>query len=41
MGERLFAVIFEVREDTEGEYFHLVNLWKATQEEQKLYEEHS
>lgn len=41
VGERLFAVIFEVREDREGEYFHLVNLWKATQEEQKLYEEHS
>jgi hypothetical protein len=29
---------FEVREDREGEYYHLVSLWKATQEEQQLYE---
>jgi uncharacterized DUF497 family protein len=39
--ERLFAVIFEVREDQEGEYYQLVTLWKATQQEHKLYEEHS
>jgi uncharacterized DUF497 family protein len=36
--ERLYSVIFEVREDWEGEYYHLVTLWKATQEEQQLYE---
>jgi uncharacterized DUF497 family protein len=36
---RLYAVIYEVREDDEGEYFHLVTLWKATPEERKLYEE--
>jgi uncharacterized DUF497 family protein len=41
VGERLYTVIFEVREDGEGEYCHLVPLWKATQEEQQLYEEHS
>jgi len=41
VGERLYAIIFEVREDREGEYYHLVTLWKATQQEQKLYEEHS
>jgi len=29
------------REDEEGEYFHLVILWRATREEQKLYEEAS
>jgi uncharacterized DUF497 family protein len=40
-GERLYAVIFEVREDEEGEYYHLVTLWKATKQEQELYEEHS
>jgi uncharacterized DUF497 family protein len=40
-GERLYTVIFEVREDREGEYYHLVTLWKATTEEQKLYEEYS
>jgi len=41
VGERLYSVIFEVREDEEGEYFHLVTLWKATREEQQLYEENS
>ncbi len=41
VGERLYAVIFEVREDEEGEYYHLVTLWKATKEEEELYEEHS
>ena len=40
-GECLYAVIFEVREDGEGEYYHLVTLWKATTQEQQLYEEHS
>ena len=39
--ERLYALIFEVRDDEEGEYFHLVTLWGATREEQKLYEEAS
>jgi hypothetical protein len=34
-------VIFEIREDTEGEFYHLVTLWKATREEQILYEEHA
>lgn len=37
----LYAVIFEVREDKEGEYFHLVILWKATKQEQQLYDEYS
>ena len=41
MGDQLYAVIFEVREDEEGEYYHLVTLWKGTQEEQQLYEERS
>ncbi|HXW92860.1 MAG TPA: hypothetical protein VEK33_20090 [Terriglobales bacterium] len=41
MGNQLYAVIFEVREDNEGEYYHLVTLWKATKQEQRLYEEHS
>ena len=30
---------FEVREDNEGEYYHLVTLWRSTKEEQTLYEE--
>lgn len=41
VGDRLYTVIFEVREDSEGEYCHLVTLWKATKQEQNLYEEHS
>jgi hypothetical protein len=41
MGQRLYTLIFEVREDDEGEFYNLVPLWKATREERKLYEEHS
>jgi uncharacterized DUF497 family protein len=39
--EQLYAVIFEVREDEEGEYYHLVTLWKATKQEKQLYAVHS
>ncbi len=35
---KLYSVIFEVREDAEGEFYHLITLWKATKEEIKLYE---
>jgi uncharacterized protein len=41
VGARLYSLIFEVRRDSEGEYFHLVTLWKSTGEERKLYEDHS
>jgi len=41
VGEQLYTVIFEVREDEEGEDYHLVTLWKATKQEQQLYGEHS
>jgi uncharacterized DUF497 family protein len=41
VSERLYTVIFEVREDEEGEFYHLVTLWKATREERALYEENS
>ena len=41
VGERLYTVIFEVREDENGEIHHLVTLWRATREEQRLYEENS
>ena len=40
-GGRLYSVIFEVREDAKGEYWRLVTLWKATRQEQRLYEENS
>ncbi len=39
VGGRLYSVILELREDKMGEYYHLVTLWKATSEEQMLYEE--
>ncbi len=39
--DNLFTVIFEWREDAEGEYYHLVTLWRSTTQEQQLYEEHS
>jgi hypothetical protein len=30
-----------VREDADGDYYHLVTLWKATKQEQDLYEKYS
>lgn len=39
--DTLYSVIFEVREDEDGEFFHLVTLWKATRVERMLYEENS
>jgi hypothetical protein len=41
VGGRLYSLIFEVREDRMGEYYHLVTLWKATPQEQRLHEEHT
>lgn len=38
---RLYSLIYEMREDNEGEYCHQVTLWKATKQEEKLYEENS
>jgi uncharacterized DUF497 family protein len=31
VGDRLYSVIFEIREDEEGEFMHLVTLWKSTE----------
>ena len=39
VGGRLYSLILELREDKVGEYYHLATLWKATREEQLLYEE--
>ena len=38
---KLYSVIYEVREDIKGEYYHLVTLWKSTKQEEKLYEQNS
>ena len=41
VGDRLYSVIFEIREDEEGEILHLVTLWRSTTEEIQIYEENS
>ena len=41
VGGRLYSLIFEFREDEEGQILHLVTLWKSTREEIQLYEENS
>ena len=38
---KLYTVIYEIREDVAGEYYHLVTLWKSTKQEEKLYEQNS
>ncbi len=37
----LYTVIYQIREDDEGEFHHLVTLWKSTRQEKKIYEEYS
>jgi uncharacterized DUF497 family protein len=39
--DRMYSVIFEIREDAESEILHLVTLWRSTREEVRLYEENS
>ena len=34
-------MVFEIREDNEGEVFHLVTLWKATKKRWSYMEENS
>lgn len=36
---KLITLIYEVREDKLGEYYHLVTYWPATKTEKALYEE--
>jgi uncharacterized DUF497 family protein len=36
---RLCSVIFEIRRDEEGEYYHLVTAWRATNQEKQSYAE--
>jgi uncharacterized DUF497 family protein len=35
----LCSVIFEIRHDADGEYYHLVTAWKSTTEEEQRYAE--
>jgi len=36
---RLYSVIFEIRNDSGGEFYHLVTAWKATRQEEESYAE--
>ena len=36
---QLYTVVFEERSDHEGEYYHLVTLWRSTSAERNLYDE--
>jgi uncharacterized DUF497 family protein len=36
-GSILCSVIFEIREDRDGEYYHLITAWKATEGEAESY----
>ena len=36
---RLSSVIFEIRHDSGGEYYHLITAWIATKEEEQSYAE--
>jgi uncharacterized DUF497 family protein len=38
---QLCSVIFELRQDREGEYCHLVTAWKATKQEEEAYVENT
>lgn len=37
--DRLCSIIYEIRHDNDGEYYHLITAWKATKEEEKSYAE--
>ena len=41
VADRLYSLIFEIREDDDDEYYHLVTLWRSTREEQELYAENN
>lgn len=35
----MYSVIYEVRQDNGGDFYHLVTLWRATKEERRAYAE--
>jgi uncharacterized DUF497 family protein len=37
----LYTIVYEERKDKDGEYYHLVTLWKATKIERLNYEENT
>ena len=36
---RLCSVVFEIRQDRDGEFYHLVTAWIATRQEEQSYAE--
>jgi uncharacterized DUF497 family protein len=38
-GGQLCSVIFELRKDSKGEFYHLITAWKATKQEEEAYAE--
>jgi uncharacterized DUF497 family protein len=38
-GGCLHSVIYEVRHNADGEYYHLITAWRSTREEEKAYAE--
>ena len=38
---QLYSLIFEMREDKAGEYYHFITLWRSTRQEQELYEQNT
>jgi uncharacterized DUF497 family protein len=40
-GGRLCSVIFEIRFDSEGEYYHLITAWNSTEQEEQSYAENA
>ena len=36
---RLCSIVFEIRRDAKGDYYHLVTAWKATTKEEESYVE--
>jgi len=37
----LYTIVYEERSDQDGDYYHLVTLWKATKKEKLIYEENT
>jgi uncharacterized DUF497 family protein len=37
--DKMITLIFEVREDAKGEFYHFVTYWPSTTTERKLYEQ--
>ncbi len=40
-GGQLCSVIFEIRNDADGEYYHLITAWKSTEQEERAYAENA